>query len=148
MNDFPRPALVPKYIEDVEDQPIADDAALSNEALEAGGIVPITAFVRTRSSSNAIRQRRKKMEAAKPKPDGKAPRAQLNIVAPTDEGARDILKKAAAALVDGTLTGDALRVALVPVPQDAEDRRIGGQVRAILDRGGWQAMILRHLIGA
>jgi hypothetical protein len=94
-----------KFIDEVDGPPIEIENVLTDENLNAGGLVPVSAWMRTKSSANALRQAKKKEKAETL--EGKK---QLNLIAPVDEASRDALKVAAAALSDGRLSPDALRV--------------------------------------
>jgi hypothetical protein len=131
----------PEYIEDIPDKPITIDASLPDERLIEGGLTPVTGWMRTRSSRNAERQRRKKAKAASGE-DGKPPRKQLNLEAPIDDAARNALKRVSKQLVEGDLSpGDLDVIGRVDV------MRTGTAVHRILAAGGWRAAIMRRLLG-
>ena len=94
--------LFPEYIENIPNTPANPDAVLDNDALETGGLVRVSAWMRTKSSANALRVKKhqKRAEAG----ELGEPRKQLNIQAPVDEEARDALKMASAALIDKKIT--------------------------------------------
>ena len=78
------------------DQAVADEEkCLDDGQLEAGGMRPVRAWVRTRASSNALRQRRKRER------DEQEGQRQVNLVADQDD--HDRLKSLAAASRDGNL---------------------------------------------
>ena len=131
---------VPDHVEDIEDAPIDVDAVLSDEALIEGGLVPIKAYARTRSSKAALRAKRHRERAAEGHGDV-PPRRQLNVMVPPDEDARNAVKQVAEALLEGRMKpADARRLG-------DNASRLGGVVQAILDRGGLRAMALRAVIG-
>lgn len=139
------------HIEDVADGPIDADAVLTDDDLRIGGLVPIRTFIRSRASANALRVQKAKAKAQTGE-DGVA-RRQLNLVAPIEADARDVLKAVSQAMLDKRLTVDRLQAALddrpaTPTvdPVEEADRLTGRNVRAILDRGGLRAIILRRLI--
>lgn len=146
------------YLEEIKDRPVDVDAVLTDDELEAGGLAPIAAYVRTKSSKNALRiqKARAKAEAGT---DG-TPRRQLNIVAPADDASRNALKAASDALLQGirspaeimaALTGEAVQQ---PAPAPAEPARVideealttGLKAKTILAAGGIRAAILRRLL--
>jgi len=128
------------HIEDIEDAPIEVGSVLSDEALIDGGLVPIRAYARTRSSKAALRAKRHRERVAAGQGDA-PPRKQLNVMAPLDEDARNAVKQVAEALIEGRIK-----------PADTQRfgdnaSRLGKAVQSILDRGGIRAMALRVLIG-
>lgn len=130
----------PNYIEDVNDAPIDVEAVLSDEALAEGGLVPIKAYARTRSSKAALRAKRHR-ERAEAGEGNTPPKRQLNVMVPPEDDARAAVKLVAEALLQGRMT-----------PADAQNlgddsRRLGRAVKSILDRGGLRAMALRAIIG-
>lgn len=137
------------HIEDVANAPIDADAALTDEQLEAGGLVPVKAFMRTRASANAARvqKSRAKAEAGE---EGRAPRKQLNLTAPADDDARAALKAASEAMLAGAISPADVRSMLTSQPAapaiDADALDLGRRVQAVLDGGGWRAQLLRRLI--
>lgn len=96
--------LFPEYSEDIPDAPIDPEKVLNNEALEAGGMVPVKAWVRTKSSKNALRIKKHQQKAE----NGEfgTPRKQLNIQAPTDEKSREMLKEISAKMLAGEIKPD------------------------------------------
>lgn len=61
MADREQHSLFDRLEDATADQSVADEArVLDDEQLEAGGMRPIRSWVRTRASSNALRQRRKR----------------------------------------------------------------------------------------
>lgn len=131
----------PEYIEDIPDKPITIDASLPDEQLIEGGLTPVTGWMRTRSSRNAERQRKKKEKAASGA-DGKPPRKQLNLEAPVDEAARESLKRVTKQLLEGDLSPSDLDVI-----GRVDVMRLGTAAHRILTAGGWRAAIMRRLLG-
>lgn len=136
-----KPGQTPaEYIEDIPDKLIDIDAALTDDELIHGGMAPVQAFMRTKASKNALRQRRskaKKEEGA----DGRAPRKQLNLQAPVDDASRAALKAVSERLVDGDLTPSDL-----DVMGRLDTMRLGIDAHRILTAGGWRATVLRRLL--
>ena len=95
----------PKLVDAVEGLPIESEKVLVDEQLVAGGLVPVRAWMRTKPSANALRQAKKRenVETVQGK-------KQLNLVVPGDDASREALKAAAAALSDGRLSPEDLRV--------------------------------------
>jgi hypothetical protein len=131
---------IPEYIEDILETPVEAENILTHEALVGGGLSPIRAYARTRSSKAAMRakKRRDKLEAG----EGTVqPQKQLNVLAPVDEDARAAIKELANALVDGRMK-----------PADVKDVRseeiqLGRAAKRVLSRGGIKAAALRMIIG-
>lgn len=85
---------------------------LTDEQLETGGLVAVTAWVRSKASANALRQARKKKKQAE---EG---RAQVNVVVP--EECKEPLKELAAALASGQITADDVRAMIAGADVVAE----------------------------
>lgn len=136
-----KPGQAPaEYIEDIPNRPIDTDTALSNDELIQGGLAPVQAFMRTKSSKNALRQRRAKAKR-EAGADGRTPSKQLNIIAPADEAARVALKTVAERLIDGDLSPPDL-----DLMGRLDTMRLGIDAHRILTAGGWKAAILRRLL--
>lgn len=91
-----------EYIEDIETMgPTSVDpsAVLDDEDLWKGGLIPMKAYVRTKVSANALRQKRKRERQAQ---NGAR---QLAVLVPDDPSSREALKKAGAAMRERGLTG-------------------------------------------
>lgn len=131
----------PEHIEDIPDHPISVDDSLSDEELRAGGMVPVGGWMRTRSSRNAERVKKAKAKAASGE-DGKTPRRQLNLQAPTDEASRTALKQVSERL----LAGD-LEPADLDVLGRVDTMRLGIKAGQVYAAGGWRAAFLRKLLG-
>ena len=129
-----------QYIEDIPNKPLAADAALTDDELVAGGMAPVQGWMRTKASKNAIRQRRAKAKKASGE-DGRAPRRQLNLQAPTDDASRNALKQVAERLIDGDLSPSDL-----DVMGRLDTMRLGIDAQRIIMAGGWRAAILRRLL--
>lgn len=115
------------HLEDArKGQPIDAEQALSDEALEAGGLAPVKAWVRTRQSANAVRTQRHKEKLAA------AGVRQLNLQAP--EALHEALKEMAQAAREG-------RDWRAPALSD-EARR----VVEVMERGGVRARLIRWLV--
>lgn len=128
-----QPELKPStYIDDVPESPIDDASVLSDEALTAGGLVPVTAFVRTRSSANASRLKKSRAKAAD------AGLRQLNVVVPV--AAHAAVKAMARELQAGAALHDVLQAALVNASQGTESATGG---RTALP--GWLRVVARWL---
>jgi len=129
------------YIEDLLDSPIEIESVLTHQELVEGGLVPIQAYARTRSSKAAMRAKRhrERLEAGK---EDAPPQKQLNVLAPTSEDARKAIKEVANALVEGRITPADVQGA------KSEEIRLGRAVKRVLSRGGVRAAALRMIIGA
>jgi hypothetical protein len=134
------PKNIPDHVEDVPNGMIDTTKVLTDDELAAGGVVPVQAFMRTRASKNAIRKRKQAQRAEKGA-DGRAPRKQLNIVAPADPAARDALKRVAERLVDGDLSPSDL-----DLMGRVDNIRLGDTVSKALIAGGLRAVLLRKLL--
>lgn len=134
------------FIEDAQAaDAVADlDAVLSDEALADGGLVPLRAYVRTKASANALRSRKARERAEKG--ESGPPRKPLSIQAPPTDEARQALKDAAKAMVDGRLDPAAL-TASIEGRGDRRVRQLGQRVAALLDAGGPRAWLLRRWLG-
>lgn len=84
---------------------------ISDEELEEGGMQRVTAWVRGGLPSGNAKRVQKSRDAAAKGANG-PPRKQLNVTAPADKDAREVLKVISAALVDGEVTPDDLRTNL------------------------------------
>ena len=136
-----KPGQTPaEYIEDIPNRPIIADAALTDDELVAGGMAPVQAFMRTKASKNAIRQRKAKAKR-EAGADGQAPRKQLNIQAPEDDASRDALKRVAELMVAGDLSPSDL-----DVMGRLDTMRLGIDTQRTIMAGGWKAAILRRLL--
>lgn len=126
---------------------IDTDDVLDDDALRAGGLVPVRTWARTKASNGALRSRRARERAAA----GEAgpPRRQVSVIAPPDDEARDALRAVAAAMVAGDLTPAHLRElhpaqAISPVDDDA--RKLGRRALEIIGSGGWRSRALKLLL--
>lgn len=104
-----------EHIEDAENRPF-DMAGepLTDDQLEAGGLVEVRAWVRSKASANALRQQRKREKQAE---EG---RSQVNVVVPDE--CKEPLKELAAALAAGQIDADDVRalIAGASARQEAE----------------------------
>jgi len=107
-------------------------AVLSDEALAAGGLVPVTAFMRTRSSANATRLKKSRAKA------DAAGLRQLNVVLPV--AAHAAVKAMARELQAGVALHEVLQAALVNAAQCTESATVGRKSLA-----GWLRAIARWL---
>lgn len=136
-----------EYIDDVRDQPIDCNAALSDEALATSGLVRVSAYVRTRSSANALRIKKARQRAAA---DGLR---QLNVVVPIEAHAaiRAFVKdlQAGSGVVDAAkalLVGESAAgtpdvvVQLVDVKRAAVLERLAAQLAGL---SGWRRWFAR-----
>ncbi|MCE4558256.1 hypothetical protein [Pelomonas cellulosilytica] len=105
------------YIDEVPESPIDAAAVLPDEALAAGGLVPVAAFMRTRSSANASR-----LKKSRPKADV-AGLLQLNVVVPVPGHAA--IKAMARELQAGAALHDVLQATLVNASQSTESAQVG-----------------------
>lgn len=131
----------PNHVEDVTDALIDSAKVLDDDELAAGGVVPVQAYMRTRTSRNALRQRKAKARA-QAGADGRVPRRQINLQAPTDDASREALKKLAAAMVDGEVIASDLDTL-----GRLDTMRLGQDAQRTLNAGGWRAALLRRLLG-
>ncbi|MGC2854181.1 hypothetical protein ACM64Y_01810 [Novispirillum sp. DQ9] len=101
-----------------------DREVLTDDQLEAGGLVEVRAWVRTKASGNALRQQRKRDKMAE---EG---RAQVNVVVP--EECKEPLKELAAALAAGQIDADQVRamIADAVAELDAERDQVQQQAAA------------------
>ena len=132
--------IIATHVEDIGNEPIDVEAVLSDEALIEGGLVPIKAFARTRSSKAALRAKRHR-ERAEAGEGERRPKKQLNVMAPPDPDARDAVKLMVEALVEGRIKAADVR------SLDGDAFRLGKAVQGVLDRGGIRAVALRALVG-
>jgi len=127
---------LPDHIEDVIESPTNPDKVLTDDALAAGGLVKVNAFMRTKSSAGALRvqKHRDKKEAEGIK--------QINVQA--SEEARQAIKTIAARTGKGEklenvlaeLVGDRL------TNEEKQTIAIGQQVKALT---GWRKKIARAI---
>lgn len=127
---------LPDHIEDVIESPTSPDNVLTDDALAAGGLVKVNAFMRTKSSAGALRvqKHRDKMEAEGVK--------QINVQA--SEEARQAIKTIAARTGEGEKLENVL-AELVPDRLTTEEKQtiaIGKQVKALT---GWRKKLIRAL---
>jgi hypothetical protein len=101
---------LPEHLEDVNERPIDADRALSDDELQAGGLQPVKAYVRTKAGKSAERQKRYR---DKQKSEGFK---QLNVQVPEQhqETIREIARK--------MREGEPLGVA-VPKPEPKRDEK-------------------------
>lgn len=122
------------YLEDAEaGGPIDVEQAITDEALQAGGLKPVKAWVRTKQANNAIRTERYKQRQAA------AGVKQINIQAPQE--AHDVLK----AIGTRTKAGEPLADVLRDLAGESEPA-----IQAIgrtLNRGGFRARLILWLAG-
>lgn len=126
---------------------IDTEAVLDDDALRAGGLVPVRTWARTKASNGALRSRRarQRAEAGETGP----PRRQVSVLAPPDDEARDALRAIAAAMVAGDVTADQLRElrpAQFSMPADDEAHEIGRRALDLIGRGGWRSRALKLLL--
>jgi len=101
----PRQIELIDYIEDAEAHgPSVVDPAkcLTNDQLESGGLVAVKAFVRTKSTRNAISVQKSAEKRARGETG--EPRRQLNLQAPVDDISREALKRVNTALLEHKIT--------------------------------------------
>jgi hypothetical protein len=99
------------YIEDAEKAgPPLLDRTFSDEELDRGGLVPVKAFVRSKTSKNAERVR--KAAERREKGENGPARKQINLQAPVDDDARKLLQEINSSLLDGSATPDVIRRAM------------------------------------
>jgi hypothetical protein len=126
-----------EYLEDAEAAggPQDPDQVLTDEDLEAGGLVKTQAFIRTRQSRNALRVKRHQERKAE---EGIG---QCNVQAPRE--LHDTLK----AIGKRTKAGEDPAQVLADVAgQNVSDTE--RQVLAVLKRGGIRAWLMRLIAGA
>lgn len=134
-----------EYVDEVRSHPIDCDAPLSEEALASGGLVKVNAYVRTRSSANALRVKKSRQRAAS---DGLR---QLNVVVPVE--AHAAIKAFAKGLQRGNSVADAAKSLLADEPNAILHSK-DAQQAAVLERlavqlaqmSGWRRWIAR-LVG-
>lgn len=127
---------LPDHIEDVTESPTNPDKVLTDDALAAGGLVKVNAFMRTKSSAGALRvqKHRDKKEAEGVK--------QINVQA--SEEARQAIKTIAARTGEGEklenvlaeLVGDRLTT------EEKQTIAIGQQVKALT---GWRKKVAQAI---
>jgi hypothetical protein len=130
-----------EYIEDAEDEApalIDSDKVLTNDELEDGGLVPVRSFMRTRASKSALRVRksRQKAEAGETGPK----RKQLNLQAPTEPAAREVLKDVSAALLNQQISKEDLTAVLQKQDHDWMKRALTAEaeLKQIKNRAWWR----------
>lgn len=145
------------YIEDAEQgQPLDVEQALTDQELEAGGLKPVKAWVRTKQAGNAVRTKRYKERQAA---EGVK---QVNVQAPQET--HEALKAIAARTKAGESLGDVLsdlagqsagsgsRPLPPPAPVTIEVPAPLSPVLAAVERtlaaGGLRARLIRLLSGA
>ena len=132
----------PDHIEDVKDALIDSAKILDDAELAASGVVPVQAYMRTRTSRNALRQRKAKAKAEEGA-DGRVPRKQINLQAPADDASRDALKRLVSKMVEGHVIASDLDTL-----GRIDTMRIGQSAQRTLNAGGWKAFLLRRLLKA
>ena len=110
------PTEAPAYVEHIPDAPLDCAAILSDDSLASGGLVRVSAFMRTKASANAARVKKSREKAAD------TGVRQLNVVVPL--AAHAAMKAIAKDLQAGVSLGDVLKAALAleasePVPARA-----------------------------
>lgn len=98
------PTEAPEYVEHIPDAPFDCANALSDDSLASGGLVRVSAFMRTKASANAARVKKAREKAAD------TGVRQLNVVVPL--AAHAAMKAIAKDLQAGGLLGDVLKAAL------------------------------------
>lgn len=139
---------LPNHIEEITETPTDPESVLTDEQLAAGGLVKVNAFMRSKTSANALRvkKHREKKETEGIK--------QINVQA--NEEARQAIK----AIADKTKAGEPLSDVLAtlagttptanpkaetPEPITAEEKelvQIGKQVKQLT---GWRKAIARMI---
>jgi hypothetical protein len=115
-----------EYIEDAERAgPAALNETYSDEQLDSAGLIAVKAFVRSKASKNAERVRRNKERREKGE-IGPA-RKQLNLQAPVDDNAREILKELNTAMLEEALTPEDVRAVLTEESLDWKQRCIDAE---------------------
>lgn len=143
MADREQHSLFDRLEDATADQSVADEArVLDDEQLEAGGMRPIRSWVRTRASSNALRQRRKRQR------DEQVGVKQVNVTARAED--HEVIRTLAdASRQDGDLV-KALRTLLEQLDPDSvrdldpADRRLLQAARS----PGLRARLIRILAGS
>lgn len=134
----PKSSNLAEHIEEVPNRPMDAERALSDEDLAAGGVVPVKAYMRTKASKNALRQKKAKAKAL----NSDNPRKQLNLMAPADDAARNALKAVAEKMSDGKITA-----ADIDKIDNPDVIRLGSNAMKVLENGGLKATILRRILG-
>lgn len=130
-------------VEDIpDDMPVTANEVLTDEQLARSGVVKVSAYMRTEKSKQALRSEKHKKKAAEGSGD-KAPRKQLNVVAPTDEKSREALKNVAAAMVEGELSDHLVEV-LASNKDFDEAVRVGVKAIEIMEKGGFRAAMIKR----
>lgn len=110
-----------EYIDETKNSgPPAIEKTLSNEQLNSAGLIAVKAFVRSKASKNAERVR--KAAERREKGETGPPRKQLNLQAPIDDDAREVLREMNTALLRHSLTADDAREALRQNPMEWRQR--------------------------
>ena len=110
------PTEAPDYVEHIPDAPLDCANTLSDDTLAAGGLVRVSAFMRTNSSANAARVKKSREKLA-----ADTGVKQLNVVVPLL--AHAAMKTIAKNLQAGGSLGDVLKAALAleaPTPKRVE----------------------------
>lgn len=134
----PKSVHLAEHIEEVPNRPMDAERALSDDELAAGGVVPVKAYMRTKASKNALRQKKAKAKAL----NSDTPRKQLNLMAPADDAARAALKAVAEKMSDGQITA-----ADIDKIDNPDVIRLGSNAMKVLENGGLKATILRRILG-
>lgn len=133
---------------------VADpETTLDDDALRAGGLVPVRTWVRTKASGNALRAKRSREKAEKG--EGGAARKQVSLLAPPDDEARAALREVGQRMVAGEVSADDLRslgqpptrIITPPHPLDDEATKVGQRALNLIKVGGLRGRILGHLLG-
>lgn len=128
------------YVEDITDNPVDPETVLDDATLIESGLVPVRAFIRTKSSKAAIRAKRHR-ERAEAGHQNQPPKKQLNVMAPMDPESRMAVKVVAEALVEGRLKPMDLK------ELNSDSHRFGQAVKLVLARGGIRAAVLKRILG-
>lgn len=108
------PTGAPEYVEHIPDTPFDCANALSDDSLASGGLVRVSAFMRTKASANAARVKKAREKAAD------TGVRQLNVVVPL--AAHATMKAIAKDLQAGGSLSDVLKAAIAlegPAPKPA-----------------------------
>ena len=137
----------PKLVEDKDDIPnddltIEPEQVLTDDDLATSGIVPVKAYMRSAKSKHALRQKKHKEKAEQGSAD-KAPRKQLNVVAPVDDDAREALKDISAQMLEGEITVHEARV-FASNRDYREQLDLGVKAAAVMNAGGLRGFFIRR----
>lgn len=101
------------------------EKTFSDKELNNAGLIAVKAFVRSKTSKNAERVR--KAKERRESGDNGPPRKQLNLQAPIDDEAREVLREMNTALLKHSLTAQDIREVLGQKAMDWRQRALDAE---------------------